>query len=402
MKAAILCVAALAGYAPLLCAQSSVSKAAGTTTISGHVFFEDTNGPARMATVTLQPAEAIDALRSDKKPDKTISSQSVQTLLDGSFTMTNVQPGTYYVIASAPGYMSPVNALLAAGSGPPQDDAARKKLAMLAPTVTAQANLPASVNVILERGGAVSGTVLYDDGSPAAGIRIELLVRRNDKWTHPPHSMFNEVIPSASTDDRGNFRIAGLPAQQYAVEAQLGLQKWIYSTDPHGSTSANSTQVYSLSVYSGNHMRMKDAESFTLGPGEERGGEDVEIPVSRLHTLRGNVIAAHDGHLINGGRVELLYPDDKSEVDGTQIASDGEFNFSFVPEGDYILRVTGVADTDYIEVSNGPGAMPPTHTENHVLRHYGDAEMPIHISGDMTGVVLSAPEPNAQTSAASN
>lgn len=399
MKAAIFCVAALAGSASLLCAQSSVSR--GTTTVSGHVFFADTNGPARMASVTLQPAAAIEALRSDKKPEKAISSQSVQTLLDGSFTMTNVEPGTYYVIASAPGYMSPVNALLAAGSGPPQDDATRKKLAMLAPTVTAQANLPASVNVSLERGGAVSGTVLYDDGSPASGIRIELLVRRNDKWTRSPHSMFNEVIPSASTDDRGNFRIAGLPAQQYAVEAQLGLQKWIYRTDPQGGTSASSTQVYSLSVYSGNHFRMKDAEGFSISLGEERGGEDMEIPVSRLHALRGNITAAHDGHIINGGRVTLLYPDDKSEVDSTEVTRDGEFNFMFVPEGDYILRVTGAADTEYREVPNAHFTMPPTHTETTVLRRYGDGEMPIHIAGDMTGVVLSAPELKAQ-SAASN
>lgn len=394
-------VLALTGCAAFLCAQQTTAKPAGST-ITGHVFLADTNGPARMATVMLQPAEVIDATRAEKKLSKAVSSQSVQTLLDGSFTIPNVQPGDYYVVASAAGYVSPLYALLSATNDAQKDAETAKKLAALAPRITVQANLPASANVTLERGAAVSGTVLYDDGSPASGIGVRLLVRKKGEWTDPPSMAFSQSIPSVTTDDRGHYRISGVPAQQYAVEAQLSLQTWTYEVSDHGNTMATSSQVYSLPVYSGNHFRKKDAEGFSVTLGDEHAGEDLEIPVSRLHTLRGNVIAAHDGHLINGGRVHLLNPDDRSELDSANVTRDGEFTFNFVPEGDYILRVTGAADTEYTEVPNAKGVMPPTHTETHVLRHYGDAEMPIHISGDMTGVVISAPELKAQPASNSN
>ena len=400
MRSVALGVLVLTSCTAVLCAQQA-AKSTGTT-VTGHVFLQDTNGPARMATVMLQPTEAVDASRSEKKLDKAMTTQSVQTLLDGSFTIPNVQPGAYYVVATAPGYVSPLYALLAAGNESQKDDGASKKLAALAPRITVQANLPASVSVNLERGAAVSGTVLYDDGSPASDVRVQILVRKKDKWITAPSMPFKESIPSTLTDDRGNYRISGLPAQEYAVEVRLSLQKWLYEVNEHGNTMSSTSDVYSLPVYSGNRFRMKEAEGFSVTQGEDRGGEDIEIPVSRLHTLRGTVIAAHDGHLINGGRVQLIYPDDKSVLDTAVVTRDAEFNFSFVPEGDYMLRVSDAADTEYKEVLNGRGAMPPTHTETSVVRRYGEAEIPIHIAGDAAGVVISAPDIQIQGLPASN
>lgn len=401
MRSAGLGLLILACCAASICAQQS-ARSTGTT-VTGHVYLADTNGPARMATVMLQPAEMVDATRTAKKLSRAVTSQAVQTLLDGSFIIANVQPGTYYVIATAPGYISPMNALLAGGEKTAStEEAKRKKLDEIAPRITVQANLPASVNVTLERGAAVSGTILYDDGSPASDLRIQLLVRKKDKWTTAPSLPFNQSIPSALTDDRGHYRISGLPAQQYAVEATLSLQKWMYEVKEGGTSMSSTSDGNSFPVYSGNHFRKKNAQGFTLTQGDEHGGEDIEIPVSKLHTVRGNVIAAHDGHVLNGGWVQLLYPDDRSELDSTQVTRDGDFNLSFVPEGDYILHVTGAADTEYTEVSNGKGSMPPTHTETHILRHYGDAEMPIHIGGDVSGVVISAPNLQGQNATASN
>lgn len=400
MRSVALSVLALTSCATMLCAQQD-AKSTGVT-VSGHVFLQDTNGPARMATVMLEPTEFVDASRSDKKLDKAVMTQSVQTVLDGSFTIPNVQPGAYYVVASAPGYISPLYSLLAPSDESQKDGDVSKTPAALAPRITVQANLPASVNVTLERGAAISGTVLYDDGSPASNLRIQLLVRNKDKWTTSPSMPFSEPIPSTLTDDRGHYRISGLPAGQYAVEARLSLQKWLYEVNEHGNTMSTTSEVYSFPVYSANHIRMKDAEGISVTQGEDRGGADMEIPVSRLHTLRGNVIAAHDGHLVNGGRVQLLYSDDKSVLDSAEVTRDADFNFSFVPEGDYILRVSGAADMEYKEVANAHFAMPPTHTETTVLRRYGEAEMPIHIAGDMTGVVISAPDLKAQPASGGN
>ena len=154
--------------------QKSTDPPTATTTVSGHVFCADTNAPARMATVILQPADAIDAITPGESGNIPSSGETAQTSMDGSFTLQHVAPGTYYVIASQVGYISP----LALRYMEPDDDPAAKDLKAkktppMAPRITVEGNLPVGVNVTIERGAAVSGTVLYDDGSPASGIHGE-------------------------------------------------------------------------------------------------------------------------------------------------------------------------------------------------------------------------------------
>ncbi len=47
-----------------------------------------------------------------------------------------------------------------------------------------------------------------------------------------------------------------------------------------------------LMVYSGDATRKSDADVFKLGPGEERAGDDITIPLSKLHSVSGVVTAA--------------------------------------------------------------------------------------------------------------
>jgi hypothetical protein len=262
-----------------------------------------------------------------------------------------------------------------------------------------QSNLSVNVNVTLERGAAVSGTVLYDDGSPASGLRVVALVRMKDGWVPLPSNPVGNSSYSASTNDQGSFRISGLPARDYVLETELNLSKTTYSIDEHGSTSLSMNRFYSLSIYSGGKSRSKDAVPFSLSLGEERHGEDIEISISRMHSVRGSITAARDGHVVNGGQLSLLYPDDKSVASRTSLTKDDDgFLFSFVPEGDYILRVNSASDNEYVEVANGAHSMPPTRTETHTLRSYGSADYPLHVGGDLTGVVVAVPDLPGQKS----
>ena len=314
--------------------------------------------------------------------------------MDGSFTLQHVAPGTYYVIASQVGYISPLALrYMEPADDPAAKDLKAKKTPPMAPRITVEANLPVGVNVTIERGAAVSGTVLYDDGSPASGIPVNLLARVKDQWTE---IVFSSPVSSndfsAQTDDEGHYRLSGLPAGKYLLKAELRLSKRTYKIDEHGSSTSWGSG-YSLDIYSGNTTRQKDADRFVLTPGEQRNGIDIEIPVSKLHTLRGNIVAAHDGHVLNGGSLQLLYSDDKTTVANTSLAADDDtFTFSFVPEGDYILRVDGASDTEYREISNGTHRWPPTHTEPHVLHQYGSADQPIHVSGELSGITIAAPD----------
>jgi hypothetical protein len=374
-------------------AQQKITARVANTTVSGHVYCADTNAPARMASVTLQPVDQIDALRPGD--DKQISShgEMTQTLLDGSFTISHVEPGNYYVIATQPGYVSPLTSIYAPRTDPvATGNSSPRKFAISAPKITVQPNLPVVVNVTIERGAAVSGTVLYDDGSPASGVHIAVLVRAKSDWTSLPSSPVGNTSYSASTDDQGHYRISGLPAGEYLLEGRLSLQGMYYKLGDSG-TSVGTWPIYSLAFYGHGSSRRKDGVPIRVTSGEELGGQDLEIPLTKLHTLRGNILAARDGHILNGGKLSLLYADDRSEAGhGAVSKDDNTFTFAIVPEGDYILRADGV-DNDYFEVPNLPDSWPPTHTESKLLRSYGTVESQIHVAGELMGITISAPDP---------
>ncbi len=410
MRLRLMLFAGLSLYPVLLFAQqTSVAKPAPTGTVTGHVFYGDTNGPARLATVLLESTAAIDGYQPSTGDKATTHLSSVNTLPDGSFALPHVAPGVYYVFASAPGYVSPLDGLsLSRDELLKPDKAVKERIAAVVPHVVVQANLAAAVDVTLERGAAVSGTVLYDDGSPAAGLRVLLLVRADSKagdkagkWVVPESG----PVPGVSgvlTDDRGSYRISGLPAREYLAEVELKMEKTSIEMNG-GGYSKNGSGSMAVPVYSGNSLRQKDAVPFRIKLGEERPGEDLLIPLNKLHAVTGVITAARDGHVVNGGTIQLLYADDKTEAAKIDlIKDDTSFSLNFVPEGDYIVRVTDAADLEYTEVSNGVGVFPPTRTEMHAVHHYATGEQPLHVQGDVTGLAVAVPEKApkaAQTSA---
>ena len=104
---------------------------------------------------------------------------AIQTTLDGSFVIPKVAPGTYYVVAYKAGYLSPLGTFpTEVLEHPSEEDRAR--IAAVVPIIKVEAGLPASLDIRLERGAAISGTVLFDDGSPAADLTVRALIRRKE------------------------------------------------------------------------------------------------------------------------------------------------------------------------------------------------------------------------------
>ena len=399
MRLGVLCsICALGCVVPVLSQSSPTDEGIATSSVSGHVYCNDTNAPARMATIVLQPADAVDNYRPDSSAQVTTHAEGVQTQLDGSFSIQHVSPGTYYVIASAPGYLSPL-AFFSANLGDrlKSQEALKEQIANSLPRVTVKPNTSVSVNATLERGAAVSGTVLYDDGSPASGLSVQALIRRKNQWISLPFTPFDRSIPSAMTDDKGSYRISGLPAREYLVEVQLNLRKFSYESYGNGGNGGSSSGYASMPIYSGGKLRPKVATPFLLGSGEERRGEDIEIPASKFHTVRGGIVSAHDGHVVNGGMLSLLNADDKSVAASASVEKgDESFTFNLISEGNYILRVDYAADNDYVEIPNPPNSSPRTRTEARPLHYYGRTELPIHVDAELSGVMVTVPELSSQ------
>jgi hypothetical protein len=95
--------------------------------------------------------------------------------------------------------------------------------------------------------------------------------------------------------------------------------------------------------------------------------------------------------------VVLLRADDKSGVRSFNIASDaneGQFNFRFVTDGEYILRVKDPADA-VDELKQEAGLV---YRDYKQVRHYASVDLPISFHSDLTNLVISVPDEPTATS----
>ena len=393
-------------------APDASAKPAPSGVVTGHVYLDDTKAPGRKATVYLEP---VTALQTDAPPSRGEAHGNgpvtlvAETRFDGSFAFTHVPAGSYYVVATCPGYISPYLALLLAearsGYGEwaplgPEQKAAKNRILQSLPRVDVQSNLPVAADVVLERGAAVTGNITYDDSGPAAGLRVSILARmiRDGKETWDPLDFSihgTSLTPPPYTDDRGNYRISGLAAGRYVVAVDVDISDRTGYISPSGGSSYNSNAHSALlSIYSGSTPRKKEAVAFTVQAREEHSGEDIIVPMSKLHTIRGNIISAHDGHVVNGGGVVLLNADDHSYVAQQSLTEDDpSFTFSFIFDGEYVLASSGSADVDYVQVPQPHDPAAPPQYQSNPRHFYGAASMPLHVDGDMDGVTISVPEP---------
>lgn len=370
--------------------------------ITGVVTCSDTQRPARLAEVKLVRVPDATA---GKAPDSggmdgdaLPTGNAVESGLDGSYTVRNVKPGRYWVVVDKDGYLIPLGQF-SKKELTATDDATRTRVAQTLATVDVQANQTAKLDVVLDRGASVSGTVTYDDGTPASGIGIELLAKDKDgKWHRSEYGRYRTFRSVGSTDDNGHYRITGLPGGEYATQATLALSDHEATVapmpgNPGQMVSFEMTKTrYSLPLYSGDVLRKSLAQGYTLGSGEARAGSDLVFPLAKLHKVGGQVVAK-DGHPVNGGGVKVVWADDKSEMTEAAILYDDQaFHLDFVPEGDFLLQVSGAKDVTHTAVENPAGMVPRFHEESKTVKTYGDAEQSLKVIGDVSDVMVMVPE----------
>lgn len=385
-------------------------------TITGHVFCADTSRPARFARVSLQPVSDPNKakpnyapLSSTKAaPETTMLNSSVDTALDGSFTLTHVKPGHYYVIVRKDGYINPAAMFSGKELANPTDQI-RALMDEVLPRIQLEQDATAHAEIQLQRGAAVSGTVLYDDGTPASAMYIRLLHKdQNGKWAAlKSNSMYYD--PRISTDDRGRYRLASLLPDTYLLQADMNLAEVqnVRLTDSAGSTSESGIENFrsSISFFGEGTPHQSQAAGFTLRSGEERTGQDMTLPIGKLHRLTGRVATGPNGHLVNAASIELFDGVEKQSISSTDIRrEDGLFQFEFVPEGNYTLRVRKARDVTWEPSDAKPGTWDAVlqPDKEHLIQAYGDAEIPLSLTGDMLGITINVPEKQSSKTAPAN
>ena len=204
----------------------------------------------------------------------------------------------------------------------------------------------------------------YDDGSPAIGMHFGLLRKTaaND-WTGVGLALFIDWKIQSTSDGHGRYSLTNLPSGEYKVCALLP------AVDEEAAPR----------VCLGNTFRSRNAAAIKVKAGETANSTDIVIPLSGMHQVAGVATAAIDGHALGRGKVQLLYADDREVARKTSLLEDGSFAFGFVPDGRYILQLSGAADAEQPPEGEAKTVAPQTYMEK---------EMPLLVAGDMETINL--------------
>jgi hypothetical protein len=326
----------------------------GTASLSGVVMTDGPNSePVRRALVTLVVNGDTGRQRQTSTDDR------------GRFSFAALPAGNAQVIASKPSYVTTYYGARSPGStqGVP---------------VALTNGQASAINVRLARGGVIAGTVSDESGRPmpGVGVRVQLITTSSSGQRSFRSATAGALVPT--TDDRGAFRIYGLPAGTFVVSAQPRLlvpgevgrttaaevqwaERTIAGTPgsaavPTDSAPPRGPSAAYANVYFPSAVTLADAGVITLAAGQERGGINLRMQFVTTARLQGTVTLP-DGRPAAGVPVSVLLKDEANpdaeraralfEAGLTAArpapsATDGTFSLSGIEPGDYyVLARTG-------------------------------------------------------------
>jgi protocatechuate 3,4-dioxygenase beta subunit len=327
-------------------AQVAIGSAALTVLVSTD---EPTSRPLRRASVSLQAGEL-------GVPRTAITDEQ------GRVVFERLPPGNYLVSTTKPGYVRTFHGSRVPGMGPG-----------IAVALVDGQRLEIRVGVL--RGSVISGVVRTPGGRPAVNLTVQAVDRRRAR--NQQASMFTEAAPGvAQTDDRGMYRIFGLPPGDYVVSARSPSRddvrlmtatelQWAdtvasgvpsaggrvpFVSDP---PAAAGTSALAPVYYPGTPIAA-DASAITLGPGEERLGVDFALHLVPTAQVRGRLvdgegrpqpnqsIAARPASQSGSDMLQML---ESAFGSSARTGADGSFTMSGLRPGRYSLETRATPRT---------------------------------------------------------
>jgi hypothetical protein len=151
------------------------------------------------------------------------------------------------------------------------------------------------------------------------------------------------VQTSTVTDDRGGFRVSGLPSGNYVVMTVIQ-NRGFGGFQRGGQTSP-------IRVYGNGVFHKADAKPINVRAGDERSDVRMVIDLHALRTVAGHATANSPGLSVASGRVSLTDATDPTLQLQGSIDANGQFTVKYVPPGTYTLQVAGASTT----ATNQPG-----------------------------------------------
>ena len=315
-------------------------SATGTSSVTGVVLLDDdVSVPVRRARVTLNGGELS-------------VGRTIITNDDGTFAIQGLPAGRYTMGVVKDGYV-------------PMNYGARRPTRP-GTAIALRDGETRTVTLRLPRGSVITGTIVDGEGQPASGVLVDAL-----HFRFVPAAGHRRMTPvrSSATDDRGVYRIYGLPAGEYFVVARAGsnptqpgilqivspaevrgalaevrqaaTRRQPGSPTPDVAPSPSAVEprrsVALVPVFYPGTVDPANAATVTVGRGEERGGVDFQMQYVSTATVSG-VVA--QGSTAGPAFVAITQTRDSgalSMIRNTSVGPDGRFVFSGIEPGNYSL-----------------------------------------------------------------
>lgn len=315
----------------------------GTGVIRGRVL--RANGqPLARARVTAMTIESIVPLTTEANAD-------------GVYELRSVPPGTWSMSASAAGMASVGPSGLVDNRMVTIRDGETRTIA----------------DLMVWRGSGISGAVLDAEGDPVPGRRVEVLRVTTDRTGGSSlQAIFNS---NRHTDERGRYRVFGLPAGRYYV-----------------FTSNATPLVPEARVFHPAGVILREAAAVTVGAEQEITGIDIHYQPRPAHRVRGTVRTASGG--VPRGTVMLMSRRADGMMPATsmypgEIRSDGTFEITTpLDPGEYVAytSVSGPDGNAEIGAANISIATDPPPSVSIVTSAAAPFRGRLEFDGDITGL----------------
>lgn len=274
---------------------------------------------AGRVTTAEDPATGIARARVILSAEALAAPRVTITDAQGHFFFEQLPAGAYSMTVAASGYAAQRH--LPRQSGPAR------------PLLLAHGERVTGIDVSLPRAGVIAGQILDEDDRPFVGAIVEALASRTEGG-----QAVLVPLSSATTDDRGEFRLAGLPAGQYLVSA----------SDPaFADVGDHKGPLRYAATYHPGVVRVDQAARVTVTPAGESGRVVFKLQIVRAAHISGLIRVPGDRQLASG--TVALSPVHTESLptgpfDDVRMDADGGFQFRNVMPGEYQIRAR--AETD--------------------------------------------------------
>ena len=303
-------------------AAAAAKAQSGTGRIEGQVLADANGAGLRRARVILRPLEAGNAAVGVETDDR------------GRFEMRDIPAGTYTLTAQRDGYLASSTFRRGALRMPPRFFLARGERLT-------------NVGFRLRPWSVLSGRIRFEDGDPAVNVRVDLYQQYHSRGRHGFKS-----AGSATTNDRGEYRIHGLAPGAYYVAVAFEGDVTGPEVEDQARIDDSGRELrvpsYTTTFYPGT-QRLSEALPVRLGSGDEVSGIDVYMrPVERVK-IGGRITDGESGDTIRTASVFLERLDAANTGSlpafvEVEFDSDDRFHIANVAPGWYQVWVEATAD----------------------------------------------------------